>query len=74
MKAGQEGFQACEYELCDATCQTSQIPTEETFHHTVNINFVFLCGFPGYFNLKDPFELVEKTKLKCKLSQEITTE
>lgn len=24
MRAGQEGFQACEYELCDATCQTSQ--------------------------------------------------
>lgn len=51
-----------------------KIPTEETFHHTVNINFVFLCGFPGYFNLKDFFELVEKTKLKCKLSQEVSTE
>lgn len=51
-----------------------KIPTEETFHHTVNINFVFLCGFPGFFNLKDPFESVEKTKLKLQLSQEISTE
>lgn len=51
-----------------------KIPTEETFHHNVNINFVFLCGFPGYFDLKDPFELVEKTKLNHKLSQERSTE